>query len=130
MNIGEVSKLLRPHIKDLLLFIHAFAGCDTTSTIYEKGKGSLIKLLDKSIEAQKTASCFLKDFPSQEEIGSAGHDIFVLLYNGNKEDSLHELRYRNYMRMAASASNINPSKLPPTKRTTYFHSVQVRLQVS
>ena len=43
MNIGEVSKLLRPHIKDLLLFIHAFGGCDTTSTIYEKGKGSLTK---------------------------------------------------------------------------------------
>ena len=78
-------------------------------------------------KSQKMASCFLRDFPSQEEIGSAGHDIFVLLYNGNKEDSLHELRYRNYMRMAASASNIKPSKLPPTKRTAYFHSLRVRL---
>ena len=125
MNIREVSKLLRPHIKDLL-FIHVFGGCDTTLTIYERGKGSLIKLLDKSIEAQKTASYFLRYLPSQEEMESVGHNIFVLLYNGNKEDSLHELRYRNYMRMAALASNINPSKLPPTKRTTYFCSIQIR----
>lgn len=91
LNIGEVSQLLRSDIKDLLLFIHAFGGCDTTSAIFEKGKGLLVKLLEKSTEAKKVEACFQNNYASKEEIGIAGKTIFALLYNGNKDDSLQTL---------------------------------------
>ena len=67
---------------------------------------------------------------SKEVIGNAGSDMFTLLYGGKLGDELASLRHRNYMRMAAAASSLNPSKLPPTKRTAYFHSLRVKLQVN
>ena len=67
---------------------------------------------------------------SKEVIGNAGSDMFTLLYGGKLGDELASLRHRNYMRMAAAASSLNPSKLPPTKRTAYFHSICVKLQVN
>ena len=35
-------------IKNHLLFIHAWSGCDTTSSIFGKGKGSLVQFIRKS----------------------------------------------------------------------------------
>ena len=35
-------------MKDHLLFIHAWSGCDTTSSIMNKGKSSFFKLVQKS----------------------------------------------------------------------------------
>jgi hypothetical protein len=65
----------------------------------------------------------------QNEIGNAGIKLFVMLYNGKADDTLTELRYNTYMRMAASASRIIPSKLPPTERSAWSHSLRVYLQV-
>ena len=130
MNIEEASGMLTPNTKNFLLFSHAFGGCDTTSGIHEKGKGSVVRLIEKSKEAQEIAEKFMDKNMSQDDIGNAGHDMFVLLYGGKLGDQLASLRHRNYMRMAAAASTLNPSKLPPTKRTAYFHSLRVKLQVN
>lgn len=112
-----------------LLFIHAFGGCDTTSAIHDKGKASPLRLLQKSKKAQKLFDCFMDSSSLQNEIGDAGIKLFVMLYNGKPGDTLTELRYNTYMKMAASASRIVPSKLPPTERTAWYHSLRVYLQV-
>ena len=53
-----------------------------------------------------------------------------MIFQGNTEVAkLRYLRYLNYMKMAASASKINPSKLPPTERAAWFHSLRTYLQV-
>ena len=130
LDINEASSLLKPNVKCLLLFLHAFGGCDTTSGIHEKGKAAILKLVEKSKDAENIAEKFMDRNASQEVIGNAGHDMFVLLYGGKLGDELASLRHRNYMRMAAAASSLNPGKLPPTKRTAYFHSLRVKLQVN
>ena len=38
LDVGEAALLLKPDVKKLLPFIHAFGGCDTTSGVYDKGK--------------------------------------------------------------------------------------------
>ena len=111
------------------IVIHAFSGCDTTSGIFEKSNTSILKLIEKSPEAQARATKFLVKGISQEEVGNAGIELFVLLYGGKIGDSLQILRYASYMKMAASATKVNPSKLPPTERTAYFHSLRAYLQV-
>jgi len=113
-----------------LLLIHAFGGCDTTSAIHEKGKASPLRLLEKSKRAKQLFDCFLDSSSSQNEIGKAGIKLFVLMFNGKIEDTLTDLRYNIYMKMAASASRIVPSKLPPTERSAWYHSLRVFLQVS
>ena len=42
-SIREASQSLSQKIKDIILFIHAFSGCDTTSALYGVGKTSMLK---------------------------------------------------------------------------------------
>ena len=116
-------------IKEHLLFMHAFGGCDTTSAVHDKGKNSVKKMIEKSKEAQALVKVFARPDASQEDIGNAGIKLFTLLYGGKSGDTLQTLRYTSYMKMASTSSRIIPSKLPPTERTAYFHSLRVYLQV-
>ena len=130
IEVKEAIELLNPDIKELLPLIHAFGGCDTTSSIYDKGKNSILKLIEKSDEAKNQAKLFISTSTSKEDIGMAGNKKIVLLYGGEVEETLPSLRYRLYMKMAASSTKISPSKLPPTDRAAYFHSLRVYLQVT
>ena len=114
----------------MLPFIHAFGGCDTTSGIHDKGKQAVLKLITQSDEAKKRAVLFSDPNSSKDEVCKAGIEIFILLYGGTLMDSLQELRYRKYIKMAASSSKLSPSKLPPTERAASFHSLRVKLQVA
>ncbi|GBM04807.1 hypothetical protein AVEN_20238-1 [Araneus ventricosus] len=42
-------------VKDNILFLHAFSGCDSTSNIFRQGKMKFAKLLDKDEGIQKDA---------------------------------------------------------------------------
>ena len=42
-SISECIKKLSPKIKYMILFIHAFTGCDITSSIFGLGKPSVLK---------------------------------------------------------------------------------------
>ena len=97
LDVGEAALLLKPNVKKLLPFIHAFGGCDTTSGVYDKGKLSILRLIEKSEEAQQIARFFSNPKVSAEEIGNIGTKVFVLLYGGSTNDSLPMLRHRGYM---------------------------------
>ena len=46
IDIGAARHILEPKLITLLPLIHAFGGCDTTSSIFDKGKAALLKLLE------------------------------------------------------------------------------------
>ena len=69
-DVQEASTVLDPNIKEHLLFIHAFSGCDTTSAVHDKGKNSVKKMIEKSKEAQALATVFARSEASQEKIYS------------------------------------------------------------
>ena len=96
LDIGVSSLHLKPHTKHLILFMHAFTGCDTTSGIYEKGKGSIVRLIEQSPDAQSVAEVFMNGRATKEQIGDAGCKMFVLLYGGRLGNSLSSTRHRNY----------------------------------
>ena len=54
-----------------MTFVHAFEGCETTSTIYGMGKISILKLLEKSKSAKQYAEVFLEEDLSHDEICDA-----------------------------------------------------------
>ena len=66
---------------------------------------------------------------SQNDIGNARVKLFLLMYGANENDDLITLRYSHYMKMAAGSKKLIPSKLPPTKKAAWFHSLRVYLQV-
>ena len=129
LDIKTAIESIDPSIVQYLLFIHAFGGCDTTSAIHDKGKASPLRLLQKSNKAKPLVDCFMDNSTLQNEIGNAGVQLFVMLCKGKAGDTLGDLRYNSYMRMAASSSRIVPSKLPPTERSAWYHSLRVYLQI-
>ena len=114
-------------IRKYITLIHAFAGCDTTSSIYGHGKMRILRLLQKNSTARTAADQFLKADASQEEIGEAGIALMKLMYWGTLTDTLGSLRYVKYMKLTSAKQKLE--KLPPTERAAYFHSLRVYDQV-
>ena len=65
----------------VLLPIHAFSGCDTTSAMYRKGKKRLISLAKNSEEIRKSLEVFNSLSVSLDEIIADGEFIFIKIYD-------------------------------------------------
>jgi hypothetical protein len=46
------------HVRDNILFLHAFSGCDTTSAFFRQGKMKFLKLLNKNKQLGQLVSIF------------------------------------------------------------------------
>ena len=66
---------------------------------------------------------------TKQEVASSGSRLFVILYGGKETDTLSNLRFVSFTKMASSASKILPEKLP-TKRAAIHHRWRVHLQVT
>lgn len=128
MIVEKAIQKLDPSIIPYLLFIHAFGGCDTVSALHEKGKAFPLRLLKES-ENTTLFDFFICPQSTQYEIGKAGVELVIMLYKGQEADTLTDLRYAMHMKMAATATKITPSKLPPTERSAWYHSLRAYLQI-
>ena len=100
-------------LKVLILFIHAWSGCDTTSSIYGLGKASIMKKLQKSKHLREICSLFGTDGATQTQICKAGLSLFAVCYGGNAGDSLNHLRYKYVKdRATETATNSESCILP------------------
>lgn len=79
-------------IREFLLFIHAFSGCDTTSAPFGKGKSSLLSLTSKSKALQLVSETMSDVWAEPNEVGEAAIKAFQILYGGNDKNSLCKLR--------------------------------------
>ena len=80
-------------IKDDLLSLHAWSGCDTTSAIFYKGKGSLVTTLRKSERMREISAINSNVWSSQNEVGEGSIEAFKILYGGKKDSTLSRLRF-------------------------------------
>lgn len=80
-------------IKEDLLFLHAWSGCDTTSSILDKGKRSLVTSLRKSETLKESSAIISNVRSSQNEVGEASIAAFKIWYGGNEDSTLTTLRY-------------------------------------
>ncbi|KAG1663779.1 hypothetical protein GQR58_020216 [Nymphon striatum] len=130
IDIGKTSNSLNPHVLKYLLVIQAVSGCDATSAIFDQGKPSIIKLVEKSKKARNFCDILMSSDSTVKEVGGPGIGLLVLMYSGRENDTLSHLRFVNYMKMAAtSKKQLQPEKLPPTKRASWFHSLRVYHQI-
>ena len=86
-----------------------------TSSIFKKGKNSVLKLCQKNPLLQEKVSVFGQQSTSIEEISKVGIETFVLLYGRNSGDMLRDLRFKMAMKMVSTSSKVCPSKLPPLR---------------
>jgi hypothetical protein len=79
-------------IKQHLLFIHAWSGCDSTSAIMGKGKPSIFKQVSKSTTLQEISETISDYWASCDEVKDASVKAFQQLYGGNLDVPLKKLR--------------------------------------
>ncbi len=96
---------------------------------FGQGKTAILKKLKQSVEIQNISKILNGIEATPDTVGTAGCQLFVLMYGGNRIESLNTLRYVKYMEMVASSKKIEPQKLPPTPRAAYFHSLCVHHQI-
>src|SRR5690606_10108048 len=68
------------------LFIHVFSECDTTSTIFGKGKTSLVKLFktNKNLNAMSDVFCNLSS--TVGAVTCAGERMILACYHATEQD--------------------------------------------
>lgn len=128
-SIRQAYEVISPVVRDNILFIHAWSGCDTTSSTFGQGKTHLLKSLVKSTKLQNLA-CKFGMAKTPEEISPLGISICSYLCGGKDDESLTSLRHRKYQEMVARCNKMEPERLPPTERAAHFHSLRVHLQVT
>ena len=80
-------------IKEHLLFLHAWSGCDTTSSVFGKGKPKLVGILMKSETWKHLSEVISNPRSGQCAVGGASIQAFTLLYGGKEGNTLAKLRY-------------------------------------
>ena len=71
-SINSHSSLL----KSYLLVLHSWTGCDTTSAVHMKGKTSLIKKIEMSLQVRQMLDTLRDPNADQLEVGAAGMELF------------------------------------------------------
>jgi hypothetical protein len=120
-------------LRPLLLLLHAFTGCDTTSAIFNKGKKGAWKKLQDDAGLRESVGVFNADNSSQDEIALAGEYFFLKIYGVSREvTDLNIARHRIYIRTIAKqrlTANFKLASLPPTKAAALQHSLRVYHQI-
>ena len=106
-NINLLKETLGDDVCNELLFVHAYSGCDSTSRIYGIGKKSAFRKLVKSDPAMEpSASAFILQNKSQEDISDLGKDLMVDVFGGKSSDTLSSLRHYHFHQTSGNCSSI------------------------
>ena len=79
--------------REHLLFVHAWSGCDTSSSTFGKGKSTFMNMVRKSYELQMASEIISNPCSTQTEVGSAAIKSFIIVYGGKADTSLTKMRY-------------------------------------
>ncbi|XP_071642214.1 uncharacterized protein [Temnothorax longispinosus] len=117
--------------KEIILFAHAFTGCDTTSAIFQRGKNSIFHLLKKKPNLLKDIRVFYDFEASGQSIDDAGERLMLALYGASIEDTyLDNYRFKRFQTSVARAKlEVRLAQLPPTLAAASQHFRRVYFQV-
>ncbi|CAH2009827.1 unnamed protein product [Acanthoscelides obtectus] len=119
------------HLQPFLLFAHAFAGCDTTSCFFGKGKMKLVKLLLQNDSIRALALKFYEPDCLEDELLQCAETITLALYKDKEQSSsLGTFRYNLFSTNLAKAKKETPLEcLPPTSPALLQHCKRVYYQI-
>ncbi|CAG9820610.1 unnamed protein product [Phaedon cochleariae] len=129
-KLFSTNKLQKLPFAETILLLHAFSGCDTTSAIYNKSKGGIVKLFSKFSRKMKTISdIFTKPSTQADKVTQTGEKIFLEMYQVTADQQdLNRLRYAAFLN-ASTKPKPNLASLPPTIGAAQQHPFRVYLQV-
>lgn len=129
-NIAATRCHLGNTVCSNILFSHAILGCDTTSRLYGIGKNKAVTNLRSNKFFARQAEVFMTSKSTKEDIINNINNALVALYNGDKENSLDDLRLRRFHEKTTNSTTaVQPRTLPPTSAAAKYHSLRVYQQV-
>lgn len=116
-------------IRNNILFLHAFSGCDTTSCHFNVGKLKHITTLKNRQDLLSAVHLFQEKNIHQRMLVEAGELFLIALYGGSKEEKcLNTLRFKQFLK-SATKTKINLALLPPSKSSATQHIMRTYHQV-
>ena len=112
-------------MKEEMLLIHAFLGCDTVSRIYGIGRDKITKFSKLVNICCDVAPKFYNHLSSKLDIQEAGEKLLLGLYNRVNIGSLNKLIHKVFLEKVARKSVVKSQQLPPTTDTSKCHSFRV-----
>ncbi|GBM03233.1 hypothetical protein AVEN_26590-1 [Araneus ventricosus] len=112
----------------MILFIHAFSECDTTSALFGHGKTKFCSLLEKNKEKMQV---FFNSEATIDQVAKAGETFLIHLYGGNPRTSACDLNHLRYTLFTQSATKARSTLecLSPTVDAARFHALRSYLQI-
>lgn len=115
-------------LKDIILFLHASSGYETTSAAFQKGKLKLFELIesdDLQMKMQGIIECFNDPVTAHEYICRKGSECFLALYSAqNSETSSSKHRFHCFMK-SKGATKLNLASLLLSEEAARQHSYKV-----
>ena len=128
--ITEAKVELGQELCSSLLLLHALLGCDTTSRLFNNGKGKAVTCFLKDPNFRKNATYFTTDTITADDVVEVGEKMLLKIYGAKKETTLDEFRNNKFFQKLSTSSNfIEPQYLCPTSDSTSHHILRVYHQV-
>ena len=129
-KITDIQKQFKKNIRELLLFAYCFSGCDTTSSLFKKGKVKVMTTL-QNLHAKELDQLLLFNKVNSDpaKLVEAGIMFGSRLYDEkNVNNDINKLRYNLYtkvIRNSKLSSNFQLESLPPTSEALKQHILRV-----
>lgn len=129
LDMKKTKCVLGQDFCNIIPFVHAITGCDTTSRLFGVGKGQALKKATQDLHFKECANSFCRA-TSKEEIRKLGEEAMVALYGGVSYEGLDLLRLRRFTTKVMSSSTfVEMHTLPPTADSAMFHIYRTFYQV-
>lgn len=120
------------NMKDVLLPIYAFTGCDTISAIYKKGKITPYKKVQTNNALRTKLLVFNNPKADPSAVADAGKHFLLAMFGAKDTEDLDFFRYQCYLQAIAKQpihSLFKLAALPPTSAASRQHSFRTYHQV-
>ena len=126
----DIQRLVeKTNYQHLVLLVHAFLGCDTTSRIFNIGKNKVFNNSTLCEIFSEETKVFYSIDSTAEEIARSGRKLFTALYCKGYQGTLNELRAKTFLTKVKNKNIVKPSGLPPTSDEATLHAYRVYHQV-
>ncbi|GBM01060.1 hypothetical protein AVEN_136619-1 [Araneus ventricosus] len=95
-------------MRDNILFLHSFSGCNTASALFRQGKKKFMNVLN-STELQKVVNIFHDENAFPEDVDESGQKVLIALYGGKNSK---ELKFKLFQKSLVK-NNFNLASLHP-----------------
>jgi hypothetical protein len=128
--VHYIERQVDEHVRDNILFLHAFSGCDTTYAFFRQGKMKFLKLLNKNKQLGQLVSIFRDENASQDDVDKAGQHVVAFIYaaKASEQTSLDALWYQLFAQSIIKIG-FDLASLPHTTAAAHQHSLRMYHQV-